>query len=152
MILAGWLVLRIVYAIFFLYPLKDLLSDWQATKNLVSMFIPYYQNFFSLMMIFVMIIGAIGIGFGIYGQAAAVLLFFYCLFGILVHYRLAELAQTQSLSSSAGKEDIAHLNTAKELAKVGNLTSGQKNAVLAAVAFFFIFVGTGPLSVTALLW
>ncbi len=152
MAIAAWLVLRIVYALFFLYPLKDLLKDWSATKNLVGLLIPFYQGFFSMIMVLVMIVGALSVAFGIYTQIAGILLLGYCLFGVIVHYRLAALAKQQVMSSSASSQDRTVLENTKNLAVVGNLTSGQKNVVLAAMAFFFIVIGSGPCSVTSILW
>ena len=152
MTITAWLALRIVYALFFLYPLKGMLSDWQAAKDAVSVLVPIYQGFATVIMMLVMVVGAIGIGFGIYGQVAGILLLLFCVMGVVVHYRLAALARRQALSHSVSHKDLAFFKNTQDLAILGNLTSGQKNVVLAAVALFFVLVGTGPCSLTAVLW
>ena len=148
----AWLVLRISYAIVFLFPLKDLLKNFSASVALVKVIIPFQSQFFAVVMIVVMVLGALSVLLGIYAQIAGFFLLIYCLFGMVVHYRLAKHIATIQLNTAASQKDIAAFNEAATLGIVGHQTSGLKNIVLAAVACFFMLVGSGPLSVTRYLF
>ena len=144
----AWLVLRIAYAIAFLFPLKDLLRHFTASIDLVKVLTSVQPRFFAVVMVVVMALGALSILFGIYAQIAGFFLLIYCSFGIVVHYRLAHhIAQIQ-LSTALSEKDKALFNEAATLGVVGHQTSGLKNSVLAAVACFFMLMGSGPLSIT----
>lgn len=142
----AWLILRVIYAWMFLYPLKSLLKDWSSTKNTVALLIPICAPFCAVLMVIVMIAGAFMILLGFYAKIAGFMLLIYCLFGAVVHYRLAAQAAALKLSGSASKADQKALQQAIGLALVGNITSAQKNIVLAAVGCFFMLMGSGPLS------
>lgn len=144
----AWLILRVVYAGMFLFPLFNLLKDFEATVGAVKLVLPFLSRFFAVVMVFVMIYGALSILLGFYAQIAGFLLLIYCLMGVLVHYRLAGLASASQLSATASAEDREVLSGAIALAILGNKTSGQKNMVLAAVACFFMLLGSGPWSLT----
>lgn len=144
----AWLILRICFAGLFLFALKDLLKNIDASINLVKLIIPYKAHFFTIVMFIVMLLGALSILFGIYAQIAGFFLLFYCLCGVVVHYRLANRIATIQLSTAPSQEDKKHLEEVVALGVVGNQTSGQKNIVLAAVACFFMLLGSGPLSLT----
>lgn len=148
----SWLILRVVYAWLYLYALKSLLSDWQATENLVALVFPFFTRFFAVVMVFVMIISAGSILIGFYAEIAGFLLFIYNIIGAVTHYKLAKLSTSYELSANASEEDKKILNSAVNLGVVGNVTSAQKNFVLAAVAIFFMILGSGPLSITLPLW
>lgn len=142
----AWLILRAVYAWMFLYPLNALLKDWSGTKNLTALLFPFAIPFFTVLMLLTMFFGALSILLGIYGQLAGFILLIYCLLGAIVHYRLASNAQKIHLTPVSSLEDQQTLAEAIRLAAVGNITSAQKNFVLAAVACFFMLMGTGPYS------
>ena len=143
----AWLILRVIYAWMFLYPLKVLLKDWTGTKNTVALLIPICVPLCAVLMVIVMIAGALMILLGFYAKLAGLMLLFYCLFGVLVHYRLAAQASALKLKTTDhGDQKI--LQQAIGLALVGNITSGQKNVVLAAVGCFFMLMGSGPWSLT----
>lgn len=144
----AYLLLRIVYAWMFLFPLKNLLYDWQGSKDLVGLLCPYAQTFSAILMIIVMTTGSLSILVGFYGQLGGAMLFAYCLLGAIVHYRLAKQALPLTLNQNASCEDKNILAQAKTLATVGNITSAQKNFVLAAVGLYFMLIGTGPISMT----
>jgi uncharacterized membrane protein YphA (DoxX/SURF4 family) len=141
----AWLILRIVYAWMFLYPLKDLLKDWQGALSLTKLVVPFPKlvPLFTFAMLAIMLLGGLSILLGFYGQLASAALLVYCLMGARVHYCLANKAKKLNLKENgACKEAI-------QLAILGHVTSAQKNFVLAAVACFFILMGTGPYSLTA---
>ena len=128
-----------------------LLKDWSATKSTVALLIPICVPFCAIVMVMVMIAGALMILLGFYAQIAGFMLLFYCLFGVLVHYRLAAQAAALKLVH-ADSTDQQVLQQAIGLALVGNITSGQKNVVLAAVGCFFMLMGSGPWSLTGLIY
>ena len=133
----AWAILRLTYGWIFLAPLKGLLKNWKGSVALVKILTPWpwAKNLAALgagLMILVMIFGSLGIILGIEGRLAGFLLMIYSLFGIRVHFQLAKQAMKQEGSDSLGV--------------VGNITSGQKNVVLAGVGAFFMLMGTGPLS------
>lgn len=139
--LGAWLILRLVYAWMFLMPLPGLLKNWSATVNLTGLLLPFAKPFFTAIYLLCMFFCALAIFFGIYAKLAAIPLFFISVFGVLIHYRLAK--QAVQLGGVNPNEQVQQLIA---LAEVGNITSGQKNIVLAAVALFFILIGSGPMS------
>lgn len=147
--IAAFLVLRILFSWIFFRPLPGLLKDFQGAVGLTRLIIPFWPTLFTLLMFVVMIIGGISILFGLYAQIGGIFLFIYCLMGYVVHKRLANQASCANLSISASEQDQQVLETTVTLAAVGNMTSAQKNLVLAGVACFFLLMGSGPLSVTA---
>lgn len=144
----AFLVLRIVFAWMFLYPIKALLSDWPTTVNMVKLVAPRQPRFATVVMIIVMIVGAFSILFGIYAQLGGLLLLIYCLMGAFVHFRLGQIANGLQLNHKASQPDKDICQEASKLAVVGHVSSAQKNFVLAAVGFFFFMLGSGPLSLT----
>lgn len=146
MVICAWMILRISYAGMFLYPLWGLLKDWNGTKSVTALVIPFAIPFFTIMMLCTMFFGALAILFGIYGQVAGLGLLIYCLLGAIVHYRLADNSKKIVSSSTISFKDQQQLTQAIQLAVIGNVTSAQKNFVLAAVACFFMLLGTGPYS------
>ena len=149
----AWMALRIMYAWMFLYPLKVLLSDWKTTKSTVALISPpSLVSFSSVLMVIVMISGALSILLGLYAQIGGLLLFVYCLMGAVVHYKLANLIKQHHLSPTAGVTDVSVLQAVIDMGMVGNITSAQKNFVLAAVALFFMLLGSGPMSLTTPFW
>lgn len=144
----AWLVLRICFGAMFLLPVRDLIVDFDAATELTKILIPYQPRFFAVVMIAVMVLGAISILFGIYAQIAGFFLLIYCLLGIVVHYRTAAYIATRKLSNESSRADRACSFEAVSLGVAGNETAGQKNMVLAAVACFFMILGSGPLSLT----
>lgn len=150
--IAAWLILRVVYAGMFLYPLQDLLTNFEETVHWVALIAPFKPRLFAYLMILVMIFSAVMILFGIYAQIAGILLIIYNIAGIFLHYKLSRQARNARLSAQASAEDIKKFSEIAQLAMVGHITSGQKNSVFAAVAVFFMLLGSGPFSVTGLLF
>jgi uncharacterized membrane protein YphA (DoxX/SURF4 family) len=148
----AWLILRIGYAWLYLYALLGLLSNWQATKDLVALLFPRYTPVFAVIMVIVMFISAISIVLGFYAEIAGLMLSFYNLLGIRVHYKLAAQTRAFELSPNAALEDKQILAEAGTLGAVGHITSAQKNVVLFAVALFFMLAGSGPFSMTTSIW
>ncbi len=144
----AWLVLRIIYAWMFIYPIKALTADWEGTKNTVRLLTPIFVNLSSMMMIAVMFIGGVMILLGVYAQIAGIALCAYCLVGYYIHNKIAQNALKSEISSQISDKDQEVINNIKAAAAVGNITSAQKNIVLAAVGFFFFFIGSGPFSIT----
>jgi uncharacterized membrane protein YphA (DoxX/SURF4 family) len=142
----AWLILRVVFAGFFLYPLKTFLSNWQATLGTVKVLTPVCPQFFAIVMVSVMILGALGILLGVLAQVAGLALLIYCLLGVRVHLKLSQTVEELTLSNSASAEDKKQMSIANTLGSLGHATSAQKNFVLAAVACFFMIMGSGPLS------
>jgi len=97
----------------------------------------------------VMFLGALSILFGIYAQIGALFLFIYSLVDVMAHYQLSQQAASQTLSDDASESDKAILETTKALGVVGNVTSAQKNIVIAAALLVIILLGSGPFSLTA---
>ena len=147
---SAWLILRVVYALMFFYPIYGLLKDWSGTKNMTALLFPCAVPLFAVLMMLTMFFGAFSILFGIWGQLAGFALLIYCLLGAVVHFRLARHAQKIHLSIEASHDDQQQLKQVIQLATVGNVTSAQKNFVLAAVACFFMLMGTGPFSLWVL--
>ena len=146
----AWLVLRVVYAWMFLYPLKSLLSDWPATLQATALLFPWQTPLFAVVSVAVMALGALSILLGCYGQVGAAGLLAFCLGGAVIHYRLADLAKGARLSGQASSADRQAMAQVSKLGVVGHVTSAEKNFVLAAVALFFLLKGTGPWSLCPL--
>jgi len=142
----AWLVLRFVYAWMFLYPLKSLLKDWPATVQATGLLFPWQSGCFAVASIVVMALGALSILLGCYGQLGAAGLLVFSLGGAVIHYRLADLAKRARLSDQASSADRQAMGELSALGVVGHVTSAEKNFVLAAVALFFLIMGTGPWS------
>lgn len=142
----AWLILRITFAWMFLYPLTMLLSDWQAAKGNVAMVFPKFHHELAILMVVAMIIGALSILFGILPHLGGLILLVYSLIGAVVHYRFASTIQDQHLSSQVSSDDQSVYQQVQTMGAVGHITSAQKNFVLAAVACWFMLMGTGPLS------
>lgn len=145
--IVAWLVLRAVYAWMYLYPAIGLLRNWPATVATTGLLFKQGTKFFSVTSVAVMIIGALMILFGVYGQYAGLALFAFNLGGAIIHYRLAAATKASQLSVAASEADKATLAQVATLGWVGHVTSAEKNFVLAAVALFFALMGTGPLSI-----
>lgn len=138
---AAWLILRLAMAWLFLTPVFGLIRDWDGTKQLIRLISPVWINVFAFCCVSIMIVGSLSVLLGFYAQVGALLLGVYCLLGIRVHYQLAKtIAQS------------AHPGDGDALGIAGHVSSGQKNVVLAAVCLFIVVFGSGPLSMTALLW
>lgn len=148
----AWLLLRITYAWLYIYALKSLLTDWPATEFVVGLIAPKFVREFAIAMIAVMILSALMILFGIYAQVAGLLLFIYNLLGARVHYRLAKLLNNEQQSDMLSAADKAVFIKIQTIGVAGHITSAQKNFILAAVALFFTLLGSGPISITGLLW
>ncbi len=143
---AAWLILRIVYAWMYLYPAVGLIKDWPTTVATTGLLFPKWTRCFAAASVAGMIVGAVMILLGVWGQVAAVALLAFNLGGARIHYRLAALTKAGRLSDAASAEDRAAMEKTATLGWVGHVTSAEKNFVLAAVALFFALVGTGPLS------
>lgn len=148
----AWLFLRVGYAWLYLYALLGLLSNWQATKDVVSIVFPRYTAIFAVLMVIVMFVAAISIAIGFYAEIAGLMLCFYNLLGMRVHYELAAKLNAIGLSENASEDDKQTLTDACALGMAGHVTSAQKNFVLFSVALFFTLAGSGPLSLTAPIW
>lgn len=142
--LLAWLTLRAVYAWMFLYPVKGLITSFSDTVNATALLIHWQPQAFAILSILGMIVGALSILLGIYSQVGALILLCFNLGGAVIHYRLKDVAQSISVSPQSSAEDVEAVASLKSLAAVGHVTSAQKNFVLAAVAFFFMLMGTGP--------
>jgi len=137
----AWIVLRVVYAWMYLYPLIALFKNWQDTIDTTALLFKKKPKEFTVGSVFIMIVGGLSILLGIYGRIGGFLLLFFNLGGAYIHYQFANRA----------KDFAAEANTSLvNLAIIGNVSSAQKNFVLAAVAFFFMIQGTGPWSITPL--
>jgi len=137
----AWLILRLAITWLFLTPVFGLVRDWDGTKQLIRLISPMWVNFFAVCCVAIMIIGSLSVLFGFYAQIGAMFLCVYCVLGIRVHY---QLAKTIAQSAVPGDGDA--------LGIAGHISSGQKNVVLAAVCLFIVVFGSGPLSLTTLLW
>jgi uncharacterized membrane protein YphA (DoxX/SURF4 family) len=143
----AYIVLRVVFAWMFLWPIKGLLADWKATQNMVAMICPAsLVGIGSIGMVLVMVLGALSILLGVLPQIGGAVLTVFCLIGASIHYRLGASAAVGELSKEATAADRDLHAKAVGLAAVGNITSAEKNFVLAAVGLFFALAGTGPYS------
>lgn len=145
----AWLILRIVFAGFFLYPIYGFLQNWSIAQQTAMLIYPKYANFQAVIMIVAMVIISLSILFGIYGHVGGFIAVVYCLLGVRAHLALAHKLRLAKLSDSAADGDKIILTEAASLGAVGHVTSAQKNLVIAAMAFFFMLLGTGPLSITS---
>lgn len=136
-----WIMLRIVYAWLYLYPLMTLSKNWQTTVATTALLFTKHAQQCARVSVVVMVIGAISILFGIYARIGGILLLFFNLGGAYIHYRLADQAEGFAAEGNT---------TLVNLAMVGNVSSAQKNFVLAAVAFFFMVQGSGPWSIAVM--
>ncbi|MBG83357.1 MAG: hypothetical protein CMJ40_02290 [Phycisphaerae bacterium] len=146
----GILTLRIMFAWIFLWPLPGLLKDWTTTVQTTGLLFPFGQSFFTTVSVAGMAICSIMVMVGIYGRAGAVFLFFFCIGGAIVHNKLAGLPEAAARKlPSADRETPCGkvLDQALTLNRVGNVTSAQKNLVIAGIAAYFALAGTGDLSV-----
>jgi len=148
----AWLILRIGYAWLYLHALVGLLNQWQSTEDMVSLLFPKFTSFFAALMIAVMFVCSISLILGFYAEIAGFFLCFYNLLGMRLHYKLANIVKNFQLSKLADEADREPLQNAAELGYVGHITSAQKNAVLFAVAIFFMILGSGPVSLTQPMW
>lgn len=143
---AAWISLRIVYAWMYLYPAIGLIKDWPTTVATTGLLFPKGTRFFAAASVGGMIVGAVMILLGVWGQYAAVGMLAFNLGGARIHYRLAAMTKAGRLSDAASAEDRAAMEKTATLGWVGHVTSAEKNFVLAAVALFFALMGTGPMS------
>lgn len=146
----AWLILRIIFAWMFLYPLTMLLNDWEAAKANVGMISSRFHHELAFIMVIVMVVGALSILLGILPHIGGLMLLVYCLLGALVHYRFADSINQLQLSSQADEQDLEIFDKARTIGAVGHITSAQKNFVLAALACWFMLMGTGPWSIVSL--
>lgn len=142
----AWLSLRAAYAWMFFYPAIGLVQRWPTTVQTTAVLFKIHPNFFALASVSFMFVGAFMILFGVYGWVAGAGFVAFNLGGAVVHFRLGKQAGSTALSPDASAIDGATARGLSELAVVGNITSGQKNFVLAAVGLFFFLLGTGPRS------
>ena len=140
------IVLRLVLAWFFLDPVKGLISDWDASVELVKSIIPFQPQCFAILMIIVMIVGSLSVLFGIYAQIGAGCLLIYTLMGVVVHYRLGNTLSDMRLTKTAVKADKTIFETAKALGIQGHMTSAKKNIVIVAALLQIVLLGSGPFS------
>lgn len=134
----GLLILRVVYAWMFLSPVPSLLKNWSGTVKNTSLLFTWRPEWFAPASIVVMVAGAFSILFDVYIRIGALGLLVFSLGGAVIHKRLAMIAETTTLSSTASNEDVQTIDQLKKLAAVGHMTSAQKNYVLAAVGVFFL--------------
>lgn len=146
----AFIVLRIVLAWFFLYPVKGLIINWNTSVNMVKLVIPIFPNVFTVLMILTMIVGSLSVLLGIFAPVGALLLFVYSLIGVAVHYKLSQKIKKQALSESASQPDQSILAETKALGVAGHTTSAQKNIVVASALLIIILIGSGPLSLLPL--
>ncbi|MDI9819008.1 MULTISPECIES: hypothetical protein [unclassified Legionella] len=146
--LTAWLVVRVVFAAFFLYPIYGFLRNWSSAKQTATLIYPRYPALQAILMILLMLIIAISILFGIYGRIGGLVALIFSLLGVVAHHACSRSLAKLQLSKAASAEDQAIFTQAKEIGQIGHLTSAQKNYVIAAISFFFMLLGTGPFSVT----
>ncbi|MDG2423834.1 MAG: DoxX family protein [Phycisphaerales bacterium] len=145
----GTLVLRIMFAWIFLWPLPGLLRDWPTTVQTTGLLFSRGKGFFTLVSVSGMAICSLMVAIGIYGRPAAIFLFFFCIGGAIVHNKLAgipEAAARKLPENPSDQKMAAVLQNALVLNRVGNVTSAQKNLVIAGIAAYFVLAGTGSLS------
>lgn len=142
----AWIALRAVYAWMFLYPAVGLLRDWPTTVQTTGLLVPRGTPVFAAASVAFMIVGGLMILLGAWGRIAGAGFFAFNLGGAVIHYRLAAQAGAASLSPAASDADRESLAGVAGLGTLGNVTSAEKNFVLAVLGLFFLLVGTGPLS------
>lgn len=146
----GTLILRIMFAWIFLWPAPGLIRNWPTTVQTTGLLFPKGKTFFTLISVVGMIICALMVLIGIYGRLGAIFLFFLCIGGAIVHNKLAgipEAAARDLPDTGTDEKRAAVLQQALTLNRVGNVTSAQKNLVIAGVSAYFFLSGTGHLSV-----
>ncbi|ASQ44989.1 DoxX family membrane protein [Legionella clemsonensis] len=146
----AWLVLRVVFAGFFIYAFYNFVRNWPAAKQTAILIYPKYPNFQAVSMLTLMLIISISILLGIFGRIGGALALLFSLLGAYAHHTCAHKIESIQLPATAPDEDQQLLEEAKAIGIIGHITSAQKNYVIAAVSFFFMLLGTGPLSVTYL--
>ena len=100
-----------------------------------------------------MVVFSLMVAAGVYGRIGAIFLFFFCIGGAIVHNKLAGIPEAAAHSLPAKPSDpkvASVLEQALTLNRVGNVTSAQKNLVIAGIAAYFVLAGTGPLSILSL--
>ncbi len=137
----AWIVLRIVYAWMYLYPLIALFKNWQGTIDTTALLFKKQPKTFTIASVLVMIIGGLSILLGIYARIGGILLLIFNIGGAYIHYQLANRAKAFSANPNSILVNLAVL---------GNVSSAQKNFVLAAVAFFFMLQGSGFWSIASM--
>ena len=148
MVVVAFLLLRVTLAWLFLAPLKKFLTHWEATVKMVELVAPKRPVFFAYTMIGIMFFGGLSILLGCLAQIGAVFLAAHCLLGVRAHNLYVKQLQSMNLDSQASPDNQKILNEAKKLGILGNITSGQKNIVIAAVLVFIALIGSGPYSLT----
>ncbi len=147
-----WLVLRLAVAWMFFVPLSALIADWQTTRALTRLVTKYFVGVVSVMYVAIMVVGGLSILLGFYAQIGGILLCIYCLFGIRVHFQMAKMIGRSELPPSCIEQGEQAFSRLQMLGILGQVSSGQKNVVLAAISLVFAVVGTGPYSLSGLLW
>ncbi|MAT80168.1 MAG: hypothetical protein CMJ29_07480 [Phycisphaerae bacterium] len=149
----GDLILRIMFAWIFLWPAPGLIRNWKTTVQTTGLLFPVGQQFFTAVSVVGMITCSLMVAIGIYGRIGAIFLFFFCIGGAIVHNKLAGIpeAKAKSLPEQPSDPKVAEvLAEALTLNRVGNVTSAQKNLVIAGIAAYYVLAGTGPLSIVSL--
>jgi hypothetical protein len=147
-----WLILRIIMAWMFLIPVPGLIRDWESTKVLTRLISGIFVNTCSVISIAMMVLGAASVLLGLYAQIGGILLLAYSLIGVRAHFKLAKLIASIRLPKVCHPDGDHAFAEVKSLGIVGQITSGQKNMVLAATALAFTILGSGPVSITGNLW
>jgi len=149
----GDLILRIMFAWIFLWPAPGLIRNWKTTVQTTGLLFPVGQQFFTAVSVVGMITCSLMVAIGIYGRIGAIFLFFFCIGGAIVHNKLAGIpeAKAKSLPEQPSDPKVAEVLTeALTLNRVGNVTSAQKNLVIAGIAAYYVLAGTGALSILSL--
>ncbi|KTD07252.1 DoxX family protein [Legionella jamestowniensis] len=144
----AWLVLRVVFAGFFIYAFYSFVRNWPAAKQTATLIYPKYPNFQAVSMLVLMLLISISILLGIFGRIGGALALLFSLLGVYAHYTCVHHIESIQLPATASSDDQKLLADAKAIGIVGHITSAQKNYVIAAVSFFFMLLGTGPWSIT----
>lgn len=152
LIVEAYLILRILLFCKFIYALRSLFADWQATEDMIGLMFPRATGFFAVLTVVVIVVSAVSILFGIYGQIGGLMIFCFCLMGMRMHTILKNTAMDIEFDDDATDSQKAKLRDAKALAVGGQAACVQKNLVIAAVGAFFFFAGTGPFSLTPCLF
>ena len=145
----AWLLVRITLAWLFLYPLIAIFKDWKGMVDGMGLLTPYCHRLMAFLMVIVMIVSALSVLLGFYGQIGGLLMCLYCLVGVLFHYRLANtVIGGTHLSEQANAQDTSAYQTARGVGILGHITSAEKNIPIAAMGFYLFVMGSGPLSLT----
>jgi uncharacterized membrane protein YphA (DoxX/SURF4 family) len=148
----AWGIIRVVMAWMFLMPIPGLLADWKSTQMLTRLVSGVCVNLLSVLSIAMMVLGALSILLGLYAQIGGILLFVYCIIGMRVHFKLGRLISSIQLPDVCRPGGEEAFGEVKSLGIVGQVTSAQKNVVLAGVALAFAILGSGAISITGNLW